>query len=365
MRIALLSSAANIHTCRWVEFFTGRGHELHLVSIQRGRGLCENQYALSRGDGISQWKVLRSVRRARRIVREIGPDVVLGQYLPSHGLLAALVDRHPLVVVAWSPDIPYAADRHLYDRWRVRLILRRADLTLVCGRHLLDHVRRLGADPRRVAVTYVGVDPERFKPGDDGERDPALIFTNREHKDILHSDTLFRALPAVVERFPDVRVVIANDGPLRGSLEELAVRLGVRNRCEFVGKLDQQKTAVYLGRASIYVSCSEVDGMSISLLEAVACGAYPVVSDIPANRELEALGARCEFFDVGSASGLAQRLIGCLGSREVMTEGRLVNYDVFARVGRLSDNLILVEQRLRALVEGETFVGEEWRGGPV
>ena len=369
MRIALFSSAANVHTPRWVDFFTGRGHEVHLVSIERGLRLSANQHALTGGDGVSQWKVLRSVGRARRLVREINPDVVLGQYLPSHGFLAALVDRHPLAVAAWSPDIPYAVDRHPYDRWRVGLILKRADLTLVCGRHLLDHARRLGADPRRVAATYVGVDQSVFHPGDDGERDPRLVFTNREHRDILRVETLIRALPAVVERVPDARVVIANDGPRRGSLERLATRTGVRDRCAFVGRLASRQTADYLRNAAVYVSCSEVDGMSISLLEALACGAYPVVTDIPANREIIEAGARADLFPVGdavgNASALAERLIARLDDPEGLNDGRRVNLEVFRRVGRLEDNLSLVERRLQALVGGETFVGENWAPGPV
>jgi len=369
MRIALFSSAANVHTPRWVDFFTGRGHEVHLISIERGEKLCANQHTLTRTDGVSQWKVFRSVGRARRLVREIDPDVVLGQYLPSHGFLAALVDRHPLAVAAWSPDIPYAVDRHPYDRWRVGLILKRADLTLVCGRHLLDHARRLGAEERRVAATYVGVNPDMFHPGDDGERDPRLVFTNREHKGILRVETLIQALPDVVRRIPDVRVVVANDGPRRGSLERLAEKLGVRDRCEFVGRLASRQTADYLRNAAVYVSCSEVDGMSISLLEALACGAYPVVTDIPADREIIAAGARADLFPVGdavgNASALAERLIARLDGPERSDEDRRVNLEVFRRVGRLEDNLALVERRLQALVGGEAFVGEPWAPGPV
>ncbi|OGD74941.1 MAG: hypothetical protein A2Y64_02690 [Candidatus Coatesbacteria bacterium RBG_13_66_14] len=365
MRIAIFSSAANVHTPRWVDFFTGRGHEVHLVSLERGRTLCADQHTLTGTDGVSQWKVLRSVGRARRLVREIDPDVVLGQYLPSHGFLAALVGRHPLAVAAWSPDIPYAVDRHPYDRWRVGLILRRADLTLVCGRHLLDHVRRLGADERRTAATYVGVDPDMFHPGDDGIREARLVFTNREHKDILHVETLIRALPEVVAHVPDARVVVANDGPLRRSLERLAEKLGVLERCAFVGRLASRQTADYLRNAAVYVSCSEVDGMSISLLEALACGAYPVVTDIPADREIVEAGARADLFPVEDADALARCLVSRLDNPEGLVEGRRVNLDTFRRVGRLEDNLALVERRLVALVGGEAFVGETWAPGPV
>lgn len=365
MRIALLSSATNLHTTRWVEFFTERGHEVHLLSIQHGKHICERQYSLSKSDGISQLKVFRAVGKARRLLKQINPDVVLGQYLTSHGLLGALAKVHPLVVVAWSPELPYVANRHAYDRWRMRKIFRRAELTLVCGRHLINDAIRFGADQRRVAATYVGIDPTRFPLGSEAKREPLLLFTSREFKDILHVDTVIRALPAVVSRFPDVKLILANDGPLRREMIELSVELGVASNCDFIGRLSQAETASYLRRAAVYVSCSEVDGMSISLLETMSSGAYPVVSDIVANREILTEPHQGSLFPVGDHETLAKQLIEILENPARRTTAQQLNRELALTLGSRENNLALIEKRLLALVAGEEFVGESWSSGVV
>lgn len=360
MRIALLSSAVNLHTTRWVEFFAGRGHEVHLLSIQHGESICQRQYSLSKSDGISQLKVFRAVGKARRLLRQINPDVVLGQYLTSHGFLGALANVHPLVVVAWSPELPYVADRHAYDRWRMRKIFRRAELTLVCGQHLIADAVRFGADRRRVAATYVGIDPTRFPLGNEDKREPLLLFTNREFKDILHVETVIRALPAVVSRFAGVKLILANDGPLRPELIKLSAELGIADNCDFVGRLSQTETASYLRRAAVYVSCSEVDGMSISLLEAMSSGTYPVVSDIVANREILTEPQQASLFSVDDYKTLSEQLIEVLENPTRRKTAQQFNREKALTLGSRESNLALIEKRLLALVAGEEFVGEPW-----
>jgi len=365
LHIALLSSATNLHTTRWVEFFTERGHEVHLLSIQHGAPICEHQYSLSKSDGISQLKVFRAVEKTRRLLKQIQPDVVLGQYLTSHGFLGALANVHPLVVVAWSPELPYVANRHAYDRWRMRKIFSRAELTLVCGRHLIDDAIRFGADERRLAATYVGIDPARFPLGKESQREPMLLFTNREFKDILHVDTIIRTLPAVVRRFPEVKLILANDGPLHPAMVELATELGVVDNCEFIGRTTQAETASYLRRAAVYVSCSEVDGMSISLLEAMSSGAYPVVSDIIANREILSEPHQGSLFPVNNHETLAEQLLEVLENPDLRTTAQSHNRELALTIGSREKNLTLIEERLLALVGGEKFVGESWRAGVI
>ena len=268
-------------------------------------------------------------------------------------------------MVAWSPELPYVADRHAYDRWRMRKIFSRAELTLVCGQHLINDAIRFGADERRVAATYVGIDPTRFPLGNEAQREPLLLFTSREFKDILHVDTVIRALPAVIRRFPEAKLILANDGPLHSAMIDLAAELGVADNCEFIGRTTQAETAAYLRRAAVYVSCSEVDGMSISLLEAMSSGAYPVVSDIIANREILSEPHQGSLFPVGDHVVLAQQLLEVLENPAKGTAAQSHNRKLALTIGSREHNLTLIEERLLALVEGEKFVGEPWRAGVI
>lgn len=67
-------------------------------------------------------------------------------------------------------------------------------------------------------------------------------------------------------------------------VDALAADLGVATRAEFRGHIVQHQMRVLLGDADVFVSTSLSDGNNVSLNEAMACGAFPVVTDIPANR---------------------------------------------------------------------------------
>ncbi len=103
---------------------------------------------------------------------------------------------------------------------------------------------------------------------------------------------------------------IAADGSLRRALEAAARDLP---RTRFLGALPESGIAAALQSADVYVSASRSDSTSVSLLEAMACGAFPVVSDIPANREWIDDGVNGMLFPVGDADALARCLVAALG----------------------------------------------------
>jgi phosphatidylinositol alpha-1,6-mannosyltransferase len=162
------------------------------------------------------------------------------------------------------------------------------DLTLtVLGELGLD------AHGQRLRVVHMGTDPTQFRPGvetamlrkradlpDGGTRWLVTVARLEQLKGI---DTVIQALPAILERTPNVGYVIAGRGPDRERLEKLAHKLGVADRVRFLGLVgDHDLPAVY-NLGSVYMGMSrrvgrmDVEGFGISLVEASACG-LPVVA---------------------------------------------------------------------------------------
>ena len=73
-------------------------------------------------------------------------------------------------------------------------------------------------------------------------------------------------------------------GEAAGELGDLARRLGIGDRLRFEGKVDYARLPELLGSSKIYVSSVWTDGVSASLLEAMARGCLPIVTDNRANR---------------------------------------------------------------------------------
>jgi phosphatidylinositol alpha-1,6-mannosyltransferase len=159
----------------------------------------------------------------------------------------------------------------------------------------LTVLSELGLDGqgKRLRVVHLGTDPDHFRPGVDttalrertaipnGAR--RWLVTVARIEDYKGFDTVIQALPAILERAPNVGYIIAGHGPDRPRLEKLAHKLGVADRVRFVGAIPDRDLPALYNLASLYVGASrrggqiDVEGFGISLVEASACG-LPIVA---------------------------------------------------------------------------------------
>jgi glycosyltransferase involved in cell wall biosynthesis len=82
----------------------------------------------------------------------------------------------------------------------------------------------------------------------------------------------------------DYTMVLVGDGIERSQLEREAERLGVQTLCRFAG--EQRNVPAWLSIFNVFCLSSRTEGLSISLLEAGACGLPCVVTDVGGNREV-------------------------------------------------------------------------------
>lgn len=149
----------------------------------------------------------------------------------------------------------------------------------------------LGVPPSRLTRTGSGVDTRRFQPGP-GAVEPAcpprprVVFTGRLHPQ-KNLDVLLDAWPAVA-RATGAHLMLVGDGPERGRLAEKADALGVGGSVHFLGAVDDPSG--YLRAADAFVLPSVAEGMSNSLLEAMATGLPCLASAIGGNTDLVADG---------------------------------------------------------------------------
>ena len=164
MRIVYVAWHASIHTRRWVSFFAARGHEVHVITCGGGDVLdtTPEGHVLPRTYQVhdlgAPWPgklgYFRKVRRARRLIRSLEPDVVHAHFATSYGMIAERSGVRPLVVTAHGDDVLIAPRNPLLGRI-VRRVLRAASLITVPADHMRDAVLELlddRADDVPVAV---------------------------------------------------------------------------------------------------------------------------------------------------------------------------------------------------------------------
>ena len=349
MRIATLANAAVGHTRRWVEDLRARGHEVGVWSLEPGPA----ELGVSPLPALPLPGFLRyplATPALRRALARFAPDLVDAHFVPNYGLLGALVGRHPLAVTAWGSDLLVAGGRDPLQRARARFVLGRADLVLADAANLARAATTLGAPASRVHEVPWGVDLGRFRP--DANRDPELILSTRMHEPIYDLDTVIAGVAPLMARRPGTRLVVAGDGSLRSAHERLAARRLPAGRYRFVGMQPAPALAEWLGRAGVYLSAARSDSTSISLLEAMAAGALPVVTDIEGNREWVDEGEGARLFSPGAPGALTAAVERALDAPEWAAAARSRNRRVVEERGDRHRNLDRIEALFAALVAG-------------
>jgi glycosyltransferase involved in cell wall biosynthesis len=347
VRIATLANAAVGHTRRWVEHFRGRGHEVRVWSLERGPAeLGAEPLPSAPLPGALRYP-LAAPALAGALAR-FDPHLVDAHFVPNYGLLGALSGRHPLSVTAWGSDLLLAGRSGTLQRARARFVLGRADLVLADAANLGAAARELGAPEALVHVIPWGVDLSRFRLDD--AREPGLLLSTRMHEPVYDLETLIVGLGPVMARRAHLHLVIAGDGSRRGALERLAARVLPAGRHRFVGLLEPPALAAWLARAEIYLSTSRSDSTSLSLLEAMAGGALPVVSGIEGNREWVDEGDGARLFAPGEPVALAQALERALDDPAWAERARARNRRVVEERGDAARNMARIESLFTGLV---------------
>ena len=113
---------------------------------------------------------------------------------------------------------------------------------------------------------------------------PAIAIVTRlvPHKQ-LH--LLVQAIPALLSRWPDLRVDIAGEGPVRAALQDDVRRLGLDGIVRLPGRVSEQAKSDLLSRAWLTVVPSLAEGWGLTVLEANAAGTPALAFDVPGLRD--------------------------------------------------------------------------------
>ena len=295
-------------------YLAARGHDVHVVSRRLSGQPAEEQF-----DGVHIHRVwapgpavlyspMFFKRSARRVsnLESASPFQIIHGNLPLlsslgysasagqrhvetvHSSLAGLVgttDHRPLSALNWNEaalrvlrPVIARAERHT---------LKRATQVISVSEGLVDEIERaMPGVSAKVHVIPNGVDTERFRPAvakaplrrqlSLGIDDVIVLYLGRlmEGKRVID---LVRAMPAVRDAVPQVRLVIAGrpTSYLRSVLAE-AVSLGVADATISLGHVPYAEVPDLIGAADCYVLPSSYEGFPFTTLEAMSCG-VPVV----------------------------------------------------------------------------------------
>ncbi|WP_313702872.1 glycosyltransferase family 4 protein [Massilia sp.] len=213
-------------------------------------------------------------------------DLIDAHYFYPDGVAAAMLARYfnkPLVITARGSDITLFPGYAL-PRRQILWAARRADAVITVCNALRDEVVAMGIDADRVVSLRNGVDLQLFRPTERTANPMFTLLAVGHLVPVKAQDLIIGALPLL----PDVRLVLAGDGPDRAKLENLARELQVLDRVSFLGAVPQAQLRAHYGAADALVLSSSREGWANVLLEAMACGTPVVASRVYGTPEVVA-----------------------------------------------------------------------------
>lgn len=238
------------------------------------------------------------------------------------GVLAGGLLRKTLVVTIHGSDFRMAMDGPSILKRLFLLVCRKAQHITCVSEVIRKEIEQLGIQKDKILTSPMGIDDVFLEARKDRKRipngRPLTVLSNRNLLPIYNLSLLIRAIPFVLKEEPDVRFLIAGDGVERKNLEEEAKSLNIDSSVQFFGHVPHEKMADFLTKADIYVSTSLHDGASVSLLEAMAAGAFPIVTDIPANKEWITDGENGFLIPTDGETFLARRILDAIRNKPLL-----------------------------------------------
>jgi len=330
MKIIYFSLGYSTHDYRFLKAISDGGHEAFFVQLEGNQRQVEdrlvpenvNQVIWKGGREPFRWgNLLKLTHDFRRLTKEIRPDLIHAGPIQSCAFIAILSGFRPVLTMSWGFDL--MDDVHKGKSWEfaTRYTLKRSTFFTSDANVTKDKAVASGMNPKRTIVFPWGVDLEHFQPVTSNLQPSTFtLFCNRAWETRYGVDVLAKAFVKVAQQKDNVDLILLNGGSQGAKLRQIFQTGGVMDRVTFGGQISQTDLPNWVHMANLYISPSHVDGSSVSLMEALACGLPCLVSDIPANKEWIVEDENGWLFRDGDVDHLAEKILAAMNQREKISE---------------------------------------------
>lgn len=331
MRVLYFSKDYSPHDHRFLTALAGSGHDVFYVRLERGSRQTEDrpvpssieQIRWAGGKGTFRWRnVPRLVMSLRKVIKRIQPDLIHAGPIQTCAFIAVLTGFRPILTMSWGFDLMKDNTRNRWWGWVTRYTLRRSTFFTSDAEVTRDKAVAYGMNPERTVVFPWGVDLFHFTPKiwSLNSDNSFTVFCNRSWEPNYGVDVVARAFVKVAAQREDVSLMLLSSGSQGAVIRDILMGGGVMDQVTFPGLINNSDLPRFYHMADLYVSASHVDGSSVSLMEALACGLPCAVSDIPANKEWVPDGVNGWVFPDGNVNALAGIILKAVEQRESLAQ---------------------------------------------
>ena len=346
MKICFIADASHPNVQNWVNYFANvLGHDIYLISFNKSKRdlgkvnilyikfLCKSM----------KFRYIFAIREIKKVVRKISPDILIGYRPASYGFLAACSGFHPLVIALQGQSIVFPSNS-IIKKIFAKYAVKKADLINAWGEHMTKDLMSCRVPKDKIEIFPRGVRiPEAVSHRH--TNDVFTLISTRGLNTDYNFDQIIFALPIVIKKIKNIKYLIAGDGEDKERLETLVKKLQLEECVEFLGKVDYGVVMELVKSSDVYVSAVPTDGVSSSLLEAMASGTFPIVIDNIANREWISDNINGFLFPKDEVEILAEKIINAACMPEMRKITAETNFQIVKKRANWDRNMKKMEKR--------------------
>lgn len=277
-------------------------------------------------------------KELRNIVNEVKPDLVHALRVPYEGMLAsALPKKFPLLITIWGNDFTLHARANAKMGQLTRKVMERANGVLADVHRDITLAHQWGlsiSKPTLVVPGGGGIHLEEIKKTETKDirhltlpKNSPIIINPRGIRAYAKTDTFFQAIPAVLEEYPDT-IFLCPGMKGKPEAEKWVSKLSLQKNVRLFDTLDQHTLWAVFHQSQLSLSITTHDGTPNTLIEAMACGCFPIAGDIDSIREWIVPGVNGLVIDPNSPQDLSNAIILALTHDDLRTKAQNHNQNL-------------------------------------
>lgn len=295
-------------------------HEVYVLSsnIEKGTGITVDAREVKDDVKIIRFPLKFSVSSNylfwdfESTLEELHPDVIHAHvYRHSYANKAAKIGKQNNIKTVLTTHAPFKRKRGLYlggltffyDVFLGKRALKRFNKIIAITKWEKEYLNKLGVEDSKMTYIPNGIPREFFEKSINKENSRTVLFLGRKAP-IKRIDTL---IMAVQDMDVTLKIVGPSEGDYGKQMNWLVKRLDIEDKVKFLKPItDLKKKINVMSNASVFVLCSESEGMPQALVEAMSLGKLVIGADNEGIREV--IDDELFLFPVGDHKKLKERL---------------------------------------------------------
>lgn len=291
----------------------------------------------------------------RKIIRQQKPDMIIAERTTSYGFLAALSGLKPAAIAQqgktdlWPEDAITIPFKKMIQNYAFK----KATLIHAWGPIMAEHMKNLKVDMTKVLILPKGIDLNRFENKNNSDSNKIQAIVTRSLLPEYRHDVILKAFGILHQRGIDFSITIIGDGKQLYSLKTLAKELNIENKVIFTGRIPNTELPKLLQESNIYISMPLTEGVSASLFEAMACGCYPIVSDIPGNKSWIQPRENGQLITIDDIEMLAREIIWAFENTSIRNQAVTNNRNFIEKQVNYKTNMKIIADKYHELIDSK------------